>query len=263
MKKLLFYSIATFLLVSCSNSVDPIEESASQYAVYGFLELGKSSHYIRVYDMSKPFTSEATSIIDAQVTLQNLKSGEIFTLESVRSEIDGVYQHNFVHNAEIMADTEYKLTIKHSNGEQLELSTLTPPETGFEFERISLNCYDPITLKVGPLNGGLVLLRFGLTAETNGAQVFLNQDIIGENETEYTFIPNTEVARIFRRGDQEPVCGEYIKTGRLFVTSFHYSKDYYREPDHFETDPLSSIHRFGAIKRDTLVIPIDTTYGGW
>jgi len=90
--------------------------------------------------MSKPFTSEATSTIDAEVTLQNLKSGETFILESERSEIDGVFQHNFVYNGEVEADTEYKLTIKHSNGQQLELSTLVPPVTNFELERISINC---------------------------------------------------------------------------------------------------------------------------
>lgn len=252
-----------FWIIGCSNSIDPIDENASQYAVYGFLELGESTHYIRVYDMSKPFTSEATSTIDAEVTLQNLTSGEIFILESERREIDGVFQHNFVHNGEVEADTEYKLTIKHSNGEQLELSTLVPPITDYELERISINCYDPVTLRISPLNGGLLVIEFGTNGRINGIPLILNKDFVDESQIEYTFIPNTEVARLNRQGDHEPVCGEYLKSGRLFVAFFHYAKDFYREPDHAETDPLGSIHRFGAISKDTLVIPIDTTYSGW
>lgn len=263
MKKTLTYLLVLFSIVSCSNSIDPIDENASQYAVYGFLELGKSTHYIRVYDMSNPFTSEATSTIDAIVTLQNLKSGEIFTLESERREIDGVFQHNFVHNGEVEADTEYNLTVKHSNGEQLELKTLVPPVTEFEFERISINCYDPVTLRISPLNGGVIVIEFGTSRRINGIPIILNKDSVSENQTEYTFVPNTEVARLNRHGDHEPVCGEYIKTGRLYISTFHWAKDFYREPDHAETDPLNSIHRFGAIRKDTLVIPIDTTYSGW
>ena len=115
--------ILLLILCSCDNSLEPVDQETGTYSVYGVLDLNEAPNYIRVRDLKIPFTAEATKEIDAEVILQNLDSNSTERLEDIKTQFNGVFQHNFEVDR-IFPDTEYRLTVKNAAGEGLEFDSL-------------------------------------------------------------------------------------------------------------------------------------------
>lgn len=84
------------LMPGCDNSIDPFDEQSSdRYSLYGALTPGDDPNYIRVKDLSDPFTGDATKSLDVEVTFEELDNGPRITLEDTVVSFDGVFVHNY------------------------------------------------------------------------------------------------------------------------------------------------------------------------
>lgn len=257
--------VIVLLFLSCDTTIDPLERETGTYAIYGVLDLNDSTNYIRVRDLNVPFTAEATETIDANVQLELLNAAQSYTLDSEREDIEGVYEFNFLHDQPIRPDETYQLKVERSDGLQLSLSTITPTKPIPEVSPFNQNCYTQINFKLGPLNKGVIVMKFGFPNDTLYTSYIWGNPIVYEsadsdsNQTlEFSFTPYGQVNDILRGSNRDRKCFDHLRTSELFLSYIHYGPSFYEEI--FETEfDIQRTQRFGSLYYDTLAIPVDTT----
>lgn len=267
----LFLTLTLLLVavVSCDNSIDPIDRDQGIYSVYGYLDLNEETHYIRVKDLNAPFTAEATEQLDATVTLRNLSSGQSAVLQPEIREYEGVYLHTFVYNSVVVPDNDYQVTVERSDGAEVEILTRTPTKPGPRVEPVNEFCDVPVVFELAPLNGSTVVLRFGYDTDPEDRNAWGPRIVFSgdpgqplQNLT-YTFIPHEELSRILPRFSPQDIrCSEWLTTGNIFISYIHYAPGFYEQFAGVPFDALTSTQRFGALYYDTLAVPINLSDGG-
>jgi hypothetical protein len=266
-----FFPLALIMLtvVSCDNTIDPLDRDQGIYSVYGYLDLNEETHYIRVKDLNAPFTAEATEQLDATVTLRNLGSGHSAVLAPEIMEYEGVYLHTFVYNSVVVPDNNYQVTVERSDGAVVELVTRTPTKPGPRVEPVNEYCDVPVVFKLAPLNGGTVVLRFGYDTDPRRQNAWGPSVVIRGDPDQpsipisHTFIPHEELSRILPFVPPANIrCNVYLTTGNLFISYIHYAPGFYEQFAGVPFDAITSTHRFGALYYDTLAVPIDLSDGG-
>ncbi len=251
--------MATGLLASCENELDPIDRDIGIYGLYGVLDLNRQVNYIRVKDLNAEFTEAATDIIDATVTFENMETGSIQMLQSTKLEWDGIFLHNFIVNGPIAPDTRYRVTAERSDGAEVAIETLTPTMPVPQAKPINEDCHTPITVAFEPINGSTIGLKLGFL---RGDTLWRVEQIVeanqqNSNRISYTFVPQDELD-LFPPGNQTILCNELSETN-VFVSYVHYSPGFYDKIKNDPFDILASTDRLGALYYDTLAIPIDTS----
>ncbi len=256
MKKLLtLLLLSGFFISSCDNTLEPLGDD-ELYTIYGVLNVEKNTNFIRVRDITAPFTLEATENIDARVILQNINANTSKDLTSLRSEYEGMYLHNFqVDN--LLPDTEYRLRIERSDGRSVELETKTPSKATFTISPDVRDCETPVTVEFGNLNGGSIGYVIGPTVVEELPFIGLNffQAFYDRSRTLYADENNPDAPLSFTftpSGAVRDGCNDFPEN--LVVTIIHHSKGL-REailPEQF--DIIESSKRFGAFDIDTLEI---------
>lgn len=260
---ILLFILSYTAINSCDNSLDPIDRETGIFAIYGFLDLKQESNYIRVSDLHAPFTKRATVVLDAIVSLHNLNAGSTTILESEIREYEGVYLHNFVYHGDVIPDNEYRLTVERSDGVLVSMSTVAPTMPEPLIEPLHENCFEPVELKMEPMNGGTIVLRFGFGPgedDTWGPrQVFNGNDGQTDGEFTFRFIPHEQVILAAHIVNPDWRCGDFLRRGILYLSYIHYAPGFYEQvaPDTF--DVFESTRKFGALYYDTLAIPVDTS----
>lgn len=257
--------VIILLFLSCDTTIDPLDRETGVYAIYGTLDLNKTSNYIRVRDLNVPFTSEATETIDAFVQLEQMNTGESFTLPVVRKDVQGVYEFNFVHELLPQPDTEYLLSVERSDGEMVMATAKTPTKPDPVITPINQNCYTPIEFKLGPLNSSILTFQIGITSRNPNREyiwspefIFRPEDYQTSNEIKLSFTPHEILKTILWNYDDSNQCGDPIADGEIYINYTHYGPGFYEEV--FETEyDIARTQRFGSLYYDTLAIPIDTT----
>jgi hypothetical protein len=261
---LLIFLCLFFGVISCDNTLNPVDTENGIFAVYGALDLRSDTNYIRVNDLNQPFTEDATRNIDAEVVLENLDSGFREVLEDQRVLFQGVYQHNFKAAQPITPNTEYRITVTRSDGAVLSLNTTSPSQPEAVAEPINQNCYTPIEVTFDPMYKGTIAFyveyRAILPRETRtdtirqGIYTFRNE---GEPGTEavYTFTP-VDIMKL------TPQTGGTYRCTDLIVPEFnivyrHFSEGFYEKFYEGKFEAFESTQRFGSYYADTLTIPVD------
>jgi hypothetical protein len=244
----------------CDNSLEPLDTETGIFAIYGFLDLNKENHYIRVRDLNVPFTREATETIDATVTLHNLTLGSSTLLESERRAHQDVYQHNFLFSDSVFPDHEYRLVIERSDGVTVEANTRTPTMPEPVTEPMNQNCFVPIEFSKQPMNGGTIVLRVGLGPTENspwGAPQVLRPD--SQGRAAFTFIPDEQVSLILPGSGLDRRCGDHLFAGNVYLSYIHFAPGFYEQTAPEIFDIFDSTLKFGALYYDTLAVPVDTS----
>lgn len=257
--------VAIFLIVcamtaSCDNTLEPLDKETGIFAIYGFLDLKKQNHYIRVRDLNAPFTLEATESIDATVTLHNLTLGTSTLLDSERLVHQDVYQHNFVFSDSVYPDQEYLIRVERSDGVTVEANTLTPTMPEPVTEPLNQNCFVPIEFSMEPLNGGTVVLRVGLGPREGspwGAPQVLTPD--SQGRTAFTFTPHDQVNLILPGSAIDRRCGDVLSAGNIYLSYIHFARSFYEQTAPEVFNIFDSTLKFGALYYDTLAVPVDTS----
>jgi hypothetical protein len=251
---------AILFLPACDNSVDPLDRDTGIFSIYGYLDLDRQTHYIRVKDLNAPFTAEATRQLDALVTFRHLESGQATVLEAEVREHMGVYLHTFVYQGTILPDNAYQVTAVRSDGATVDVSTRAPTRPDPTAEPGSAGCLTPVVFRLGPLNGGTVVLRFGAgpgESDPKGPPVVFRD---GEDTTDgfitYTFIPQEEADAFRDPGLPVQPCYLDFYTGRVYLIYTHYSAGFHEQIAADPFDIFASTQRFGALYTDTFTVEL-------
>jgi hypothetical protein len=256
-----FSAIILLFLGACDNTFDPTEPVDGIYSVHGMLDLLEETSYIRVRDMNSPFTLDATEELDAFLTLHNLDSGEITQLNSNVREFEGVYLHTFLFNDGVLPDTPYQLRVESSSGVELELNTLTPTLPVMQVIRENDACTTPINLVFDPMNGGTMVLRFGLEPdrEDEKGRWGILRIYDPSRYSEWLSITITPLITAQGIAATSGPCSSLLSEGYLYLAVAHYSPGFYEHLNDEFTDILQTTRQFGGFYADTLAIPIDTS----
>lgn len=275
-KRILPIFIIGFLFFSCDNTIDPFEKDTGLYSIYGYLDLNKTTNYIRVRDLNVPFTADATKNLDATVRLENLSTGVTETLIEQVIEFEGIYLHNFIVNGVIAPDTKYRLTVERSDGNSVSVDVKTPARPVPVVNQNSMDCESPVEIIFDPVNGGTIDAE--IVFPWNNRQV--DQDgptLIDDDENEtpgkfiYTFTPQDILDNLtFVSG---LTCSD-LSDDYFGLEYFHYSPGYYQEIQKIHNDlsinpggglDFSKVLRengiisFGAFYQDSVRFSVDTT----
>jgi len=245
-------------ILSCNNSLEPLDKETGVYAIYGALDMDEQTNYIRIRDLNAPFTATATEFLDAEVTLENLNNEVIASLSSEREEYEGVFLHNFLVNQEILPNTSYKLTARRSDGITASVTTLSPTRPTFNALPINGNCYEPINIEFSPTNGGKIVYRLGFGIGVGGIR-FKSPHILKEDNPgsiSFYFTPFDEL-RTFRRSCYT------LNSNNIYIEYGYYGEGLYPYDEVPITanpfDIFQSTQVLGAFYKDTLFFSIDTS----
>ena len=242
----------------CDNSLEPIDEETGIFAIYGFLDLNKQNHYIRVRDLNVPFTREATETIDATVTLHNLTLGTSTLLESEHRAHQDVYQHNFLVSGTIQPNAEYNLTVKRSDGVSVEVQAVMPTKPEPVITPSNPNCFTPVEVELNPLQGGVLVYTIGVNLGSPSPR-FTAERIIrtsgdqpGKISFTFTLAEVVDEVRFFNT----PACEE-LNLDHYMINYRHFGPGFYEKLENDPFDILQSTERFGGYYRVSLVLPMN------
>jgi len=113
-------------------TIDAFEEQQGLYSVYGALEVGSSSNYIRVRKVDTPLLADS-SAFEGTVTFTDLESGFTSELNDSIVEFNGNYTHNFYVDHFIQYNQEYLVQVESPDGQITESIASTPQQSTIEY----------------------------------------------------------------------------------------------------------------------------------
>ena len=114
------------VLVGCDTSFDPFEENELYYSVFGYLDAGADSQFVRVSPL-RDSVALADQPIDAEVTLQNKSTGEAIVFQdSIFRFNDGRVAINYWTGESIDFNTSYTLSVVRSDGVKSTVTVTLP-----------------------------------------------------------------------------------------------------------------------------------------
>ena len=125
--------LTALLLTACDDTfIDPFDNDARYYTVYGFIDAQERQQQIRIVPVTR--TPEritdpdgANGELDAKVTTTDLVSGEVTTwTHSLEPLADGTYAHIYRARFLVRPGRTYRLVIERSDGKQTVAETTVP-----------------------------------------------------------------------------------------------------------------------------------------
>lgn len=112
---------------ACSNTVDPFIQTDSYYTIFGYLDTGSDTQYVRVVPFRLELGAEEARPLDAVVTSTDLDSGiEQEWRDSVITFGDGSVGHVFISNFRPIPGHEYRLEVERADGVASWAQTVVP-----------------------------------------------------------------------------------------------------------------------------------------
>lgn len=179
-------------IISCERSVDPFEDNQGIYSVYGALEVGEDQNIIRVRNLLEPFGTDSSFTFDASVTFTDLQSGETTQLRDTVVSYEVGRTHNFILEQGLELDSQYKITVERSDGEQATSIATTPGLTEATYAPGQfIKCETEIDFRFYNVKQSeLVQMEIGATYQ--GDVHWAEMDLVGEIE----YDPQLEVHRV-------------------------------------------------------------------
>lgn len=251
------------VLASCENTIEPFAE-ARGYSLYGHLTFADQAHFFRVKPLDRPITSEDAP--DVTVTLTNQSDGTTRTLRDSLIVFDGTPTHNYWAAFRPAPATTYELTVEGADGTVTRAQATTP------------TAVDP---EVVPTEAETCVTEVSVIFRDAAAPT---KTTIGfRYDGEMHWVPRTNIEPLPDRDDlglrftpQTVLMTEVPgRLGESRCVKLQYNTLYiavlYRSPTTQEAnygvtfDPTESKRVtngtgfFGAIRRDTLTMTVDTT----
>jgi hypothetical protein len=130
MKHQLPILVLVLSLAACdSRTVDPFEKDVKPYSVHGYIDLDRNPNYVRVRQLNKPYFEGQTDSLDATVHFENLQTGAVTELRDSIVIFNGFVTNNFIIPEPLTPDSRYKLTVRRSDGQEVESVARIPKIT--------------------------------------------------------------------------------------------------------------------------------------
>lgn len=118
--------IATLFSSCIERNIDPFEENASNYSIYGAMNMSDSIHYIRINNVRTHVRAESKRNFDGIVTFQDLDSGQSLQLKDTTKDFSGYFTHNFILEESLEFSHSYQLTVEGTEGNHASSTVHTP-----------------------------------------------------------------------------------------------------------------------------------------
>ena len=149
-------------------NLNPFEEGAGFYSVYGSLNMDSDTHYIRINDVQTPVRSDTHKNPDVTVFFENLETGNSLTLRDSIIDFSGFITHNYILEQNLEPRTLYSLIVQNEDGHAVNSSLTTPGVTELsivpnekvlclqqiEFTFHNVKYPEHVQMEVGFLRGG-------------------------------------------------------------------------------------------------------------
>jgi len=268
--------------VGCDNSIEPYSRR-STFSIYGYLNTSTPRQVIRVKDVNEPLVGDSASpSIDATVTLEELSTGTTRTLQDSVIFFDNVATHNFWTDWTLQPDTEYRVTVRRSDGVTTQSTARTPTDTAPVAAPDSGNCLTPFTVQLPDVHSvqRVYEVKVGYLPEreygTDGWIWVAADDFdpirvrLSNDRVEIQFIPEPVLATTLPSIDTRPLA---IYKPRCWLLNENRVRVAYVElgPGWQDRSAAQSIRLdsgsrfvqngmgfFGALRQDTLAVTVDT-----
>jgi predicted small secreted protein len=251
--------VCALWFTACDNTLEPFDQDIGIFSVYGVLDMNEETHYVRIREMSAPFTAEATRDMDATVFFDRPGTGDSEILESDVREYEGVFLHTYRIEGAIEAGTTYRLRVIRSDGVSVEAETTSPTYSVPVTDPENVRCHVPADVEFGPVNGGVFVLRVGTCRDDDcwGAPYILRPGENGGNGMyTFRFLGSEQLLLLSAGKPNSPRCGGG-NIMNFYISYTHYAPGFYEQIENDPFDIQASFLRFGALYRDTLTIPVD------
>ncbi len=126
-------------------TIDAFEEQQGLYSIYGALEVGSSTNYIRIRKVDTPLLADSTAF-EGTVTFTDLETGFSTELNDTIVEYNGNFTHNFLIDQLIEYDREYLVQVESPDGDITESIASTPQQSTVQFlPSDNINCETELT----------------------------------------------------------------------------------------------------------------------
>ncbi len=248
------------IITACDNTIDPFDDSAGIYSIYGYLEIGETPNYIRISDLNEPMIDNPEQGLDAVATLENLESGEQQTLPDSVVQFEDIYTFNFRSDLEIKPETTYRLTVERSDGAQSETYATTPEIPEPQVFPTGENCETFVNV-IFPGVTEPMLFRASVGFDYNGERRWVNPVLrqTSQDDIVLAFTP-IQILDLYFQPEvtgQKVWCHE-LDSDQLYVRYDRLGPDWYGSIDESDTlDVVDGSGRFGGLYRDTFSFEID------
>lgn len=264
----MFILFSGLLVTGCDSTLQPFDEDAGLFSVYGYLTLSGSQHFLRVRDLDAPLLPDSTRTLDATVTLKNLSTGQTETLTDSIVVYEGVYTHNFRSAQDIQPATQYRITIEQ-DGKRTHATATMPEKTKVGIEpKGKIRCTQSVyvTFQNVP-EKRLLQMSVGIPWRNHLNWVEASDFDTGTNGNLIERFDAASIARavmperiLSTVGFQSEKFCSLFDENRVYIAFTHYGPDW--PADSIRTNPTQSavqngLGTFGGLHRDTLVKTID------
>ena len=126
---------AAFLVAGCEESVDPIIGSEYPFTLWGFMNSGADTQYVRVFPISGDIGFDSTSSLDARVFSTDLTTGEQREWDYKTVRFDSLGSgHVFWSPFRAEFEHRYRLEVVRSDGAASVVEVTVPPEVDVELD---------------------------------------------------------------------------------------------------------------------------------
>lgn len=130
---------------ACDNSVDPFIETDRYYTIFGFLDTGSDTQYVRVVPFRRDLGGGGEEPLDAVVTATDLDTGSEYAWrDSIITFPDESIGHVFVSDFRPIPDHTYRFEIVRADGVRTWAETVVPVV-------VSADVMPPARFGVGPI----------------------------------------------------------------------------------------------------------------
>ena len=263
--------LATFVLatavllvsVSCESSLDPLEEKAGRYSVYGALNLQKDTNYVRVKNLNLPLSEEGSQQFNATVRLEHLESGSTEVLPDSIVVFEGVRTHNFQTTMDIVPDTRYQVTVDGAGGGPVQVTGTTPKVATTDVDPTREDCRTPLEISFEPVTGSVEMsigVYYGNRLRSFTHRISSSE---GSEKASLVLTPEQILKRALGKnlaGDRldDPVRCHDLSRPDVQVNYNVYGPDFFDEIPSGDPSLPKEFGRFGGFYRGAFSFKIDT-----
>jgi hypothetical protein len=120
-------ALVTILLMGgCDPQPLDLAGDRDSYSMYGLLDPAQDTQWVRIESIPEPTTGGASAPLDVRVMLENLDTGQTWTLHDSLMIVQTEPHHNFWTTAPIKPGTSYRLDVRN-DGEIITWAETTTP----------------------------------------------------------------------------------------------------------------------------------------
>lgn len=254
--------IGIIFFPACDNSIEPFDDTSGIFSIYGVLDINQDVNYIRVNDINTPIVEDSTHQLDAEVTLENLHTGQQEVLQDTLVKFEDSFVTNYKAEMDIEPATEYEINVDRSDGATTRSTITTPVETEASVNVSEPDCATPIELSISPVDDSFEIrpfVGFEYQNEMHWYVPMTNDLMISGDTLGITFTPQSALDGIFR----PEFTGDRVYCHQLDTDEYHIR--YQRFGPEWHDDSADSIAiedgsgRFGGFIEETITLTLDTS----